>query len=128
MKFPKLTNYIMTKKSRWSTFIVIILVALGLPYAGFSAVRGSTNSGSFNVSSHHPHGANSHGDHHRRRFFGHDRFDEVEVIVEQSQSAPTVGPEKPDKKRTYVQPRWLDGGYGVEILQPGHWIEPESSR
>ena len=46
----------------------------------------------------------------------------VEITVKQS-SPPTAEPEKPAQMRWYVQPRWVDGGYGVEILKPGYWTE-----
>lgn len=47
----------------------------------------------------------------------------VEITVKQSSPPPTAEPEKPAKTRWYVQPHWVDGGYGVEILKPGYWTE-----
>jgi hypothetical protein len=29
------------------------------------------------------------------------------------------------ENRIYVQPRWVDGGYGVQVLQPGYWTDPQ---
>jgi hypothetical protein len=53
-------------------------------------------------------------------------FGGVEVRVEQSSPPPTVESEKPAKTRRYVQPHWVDGGYGVEILVPGYSIGSEN--
>jgi hypothetical protein len=33
----------------------------------------------------------------------------------------TAEPSKPAENRIYVQPRWVDGGYEVGILEPGYW-------
>ena len=49
----------------------------------------------------------------------------TQVIIEQSSPGPTVEPAKPANKGRYVPPRWVDGGYGVEILQPGYWTGPQ---
>ena len=27
----------------------------------------------------------------------------------------------------FVPPRWVDGGYGVQILQPGYWAVPKEA-
>jgi hypothetical protein len=54
-----------------------------------------------------------------------DGFDDQTIIVIQLQPPP--GPElnKPSGKRVYVQPRWVDAGHGVEILEPGRWtVQP----
>ncbi len=57
--------------------------------------------------------------------FDVDESGEVEVIIQQFQSVPTAEPNKPAKKGIYVQPHWVDGGYGVHVLEPGHWTNPE---
>ncbi len=28
------------------------------------------------------------------------------------------------ENRIYVPPRWVDGGYGVQVSQPGYWAVP----
>jgi len=99
---------------------LVTVVSLALPYP-------AANTGTLDVSSLHQEQTHAH-DFHRPRFLGRDGFGGVEVTVEQSQSAPNMEPEKPDKKRTYVQPHWVDGGHGVEILEPGHWIDTEPGR
>lgn len=74
-----------------------------------------------------------------RRFFSHrfgqfpfaggvtviDGFDDEPIIVLQLQAAPAPDLNKPSGKRIYVQPRWMDAGHGVEILEPGRWtVQP----
>jgi hypothetical protein len=27
-----------------------------------------------------------------------------------------------------VQPRWVDGGHGVQVLQPGYWTDPKQAK
>jgi len=40
----------------------------------------------------------------------------------------TPNPGKPAKKGIYVQPQWVDGGYGVQVLEAGHWTDPEKEQ
>jgi hypothetical protein len=111
--------YISHKKKRLSSMSVFVTVAaLALPYAASGAGRAVGISGMIRASSpsRRPHGF------HHPGFFGGDG-NAVDVTVEQSVPMQTVQPDKPAKKRTYVQPRWVDGGYGVEVLEPGHWVE-----
>ena len=73
---------------------------------------------------------------HRRGFFDGDGFFDgggffngdggVGVTVEQAQPAPITEPQQPTHKGRYVQPHWVDGGYGVQILEPGYWTDTES--
>ena len=52
-------------------------------------------------------------------FVGVGGFSEQPVIIiQQFQPAPIT---EPATNRIYVQPRWVDGGHGVEVLQPGYW-------
>ena len=60
-----------------------------------------------------------------RGFSGLDGSGGVGVTVKQS-SPPTAEPEKPAKPRWHVQPHWVNGGYGVEILKPGYWTGTEN--
>jgi len=59
-------------------------------------------------------------------------FDEDEpnivIIMQQSQFVPNTEPRKPAKKGIYVQPQWVDGGYGVQVLEAGHWTDPEKEQ
>ena len=62
-------------------------------------------------------------------FFGvggvDDQGDQQVIIIQQFQPAPTAEPSKPAENRIYVQPRWVDGGYGVQVLEPGYWTVPK---
>jgi len=54
-----------------------------------------------------------------------DGFDDQPIIVIQLPAAPAPDLNKPSGKRIYVQPRWVDAGHGVEILEPGRWtVQP----
>jgi hypothetical protein len=73
-----------------------------------------------------------HGQHsfshpfHRFGFVGVGGHDDRQVIIiQQFQSAPAVEPTEPAKNKVYVPPRWVDGGYGVEVLEPGYWTVPK---
>jgi hypothetical protein len=55
----------------------------------------------------------------------------LSVIVIQPEAAaqpsePAQASE-PAENRIYVEPRWVDGGYGVQVLQPGYWAEPKQA-
>jgi len=58
-------------------------------------------------------------------FFAAGGFPEVEATIEQSQPGLPVESEKLPKKTRYVQPHWVDGGYGVEVSEPGYWADSE---
>jgi hypothetical protein len=74
----------------------------------------------------------------RQRFFLHpfhpfgivgvDRVSEEPVIIiQQFQPAAAPEPSEPATNRVYVQPRWVDGGHGVEVLKPGYWTDPKQA-
>jgi hypothetical protein len=42
------------------------------------------------------------------------------VIIQQFQPATAAQSSEATENRIYVQPRWVDGGYGVQVLQPGY--------
>jgi len=110
----------------WRMFTLVTVAILAVPYTVIGA--GPTlNTRSLGVSSSRYEQTYAQR-FDRPRFFGRHTFAEAEVTVEQSQSAPIMEAEKPNQKRTYVQPRWVHGGYGVEILEPGHWIDAEPDR
>ena len=66
-----------------------------------------------------------------KEFFGvdglGDQGDQQVIIIQQFQPAPTAEPSKPAENRIYVQPRWVDGGYGVQVLEPGYWAVPKQA-
>ncbi|HEX4988923.1 MAG TPA: hypothetical protein VFW91_09110, partial [Candidatus Binatia bacterium] len=83
-------------------------------------------SGSFTASRMHRQPSFSHP-FHRFGFFGGDGLDDQDVtIIQQVQPAPSTEP-KPTENRIYVPPHWVDGGYGVQVLQPSYWIVPKQA-
>jgi hypothetical protein len=61
-------------------------------------------------------------------FFGVGGVSEQPVIIiQQFQPVPITEPREPATNRIYVQPRWVDGGYGVEVLQPGYWTDSKQA-
>ena len=127
---------------------LVTVTALAVPYVALGAGHAFRSSGSFRSSSHGQQSfsqrdgrvaghafrssgsfrSNPHGQHsfphrfNRFGFFGGDGFDDQSVtIIQQSQSAPTTEPSEPTENRIYVPPHWVDGGYGVQVLQPGYW-------
>jgi hypothetical protein len=102
-------------------FIVAIGVALTLPYLAFAATRSFGSPGRFRGSTiqrHHffPRPFSPFG------FVGVDEFGGGQVIIiQQFQSAPTTETSEPAENRVYVQPQWVDGGHGVQVLKPGYW-------
>ena len=124
-------------------FILVIGITLTLPYLAFGAARSFGGSGRFR-------GSMIHRQHFvdRQHFIsppfnrfgfnrcGFNRFGfnrcgflggggivgEQPVIIQQFQPAAAS---EPAENRIYVQPRWVDGGYGVQVLQPGYWTEPK---
>src|SRR5712692_7639670 len=121
-----MSNYTSHKiKGLLSMFALVTVATLAVPYTALGAGRAVGNSGAVGVSRQSQQQTFSHGFHHSR-FFGGDGIGGADVTVEQqSQSAPTTEAEKPAKKGIYVQPHWVDGGYGVEVLEPGHWTDTE---
>jgi hypothetical protein len=115
------------KKGLLSMFALVTVATLAVPYTALGAGRAVGNSGAV-VGVSRPSGQQtfSRGFRHSR-FFGGEGFGGMDVTAEQYQPAPTVAPDKPANKR-YVQPRWVDGGYGVQVLEPGYWIDTESRR
>jgi len=114
------------KKALLSMFALVTVATLAIPYTALGAGRAVGHSGAVGMAGPSRQQAFSHGFHHSRFFDGDGfvggGFDGGEVTVEQSQPAPTVAPEKPANRR-YVQPHWVDGGYGVEVLEPGYWVD-----
>jgi hypothetical protein len=54
---------------------------------------------------------------------------ESQVIIIQTTAPAPVASERtePAASKSYVPPRWVDGGYGVQVLEPGHWVEPKQA-
>jgi hypothetical protein len=115
--------------------ILAIGITLTLPYLAFGAARSFSGSGRFR-------GSTIDRQHSFLRpfnrfgvvpfngfgWFGVGGVDEQPVIIiQQFQPAPITEPRGPATDRIYVQPRWVDGGYGVEVLQPGYWADPKQA-
>jgi hypothetical protein len=49
------------------------------------------------------------------------------IIIQQFQPAAAAQASEPAETRIYVQPRWVDGGFGVQVLQPGYWADPKQA-
>jgi hypothetical protein len=52
------------------------------------------------------------------------------VVFQQAQPVPTIESlesKEPATKRIYVQPRWADGGHGVQVAVPGHWNDAKET-
>jgi hypothetical protein len=108
-------------------FIFGIGITLTLPYLSFGAAHFG-GSGRFR-------GSTMHRQHSFSRPF--NRFgwfgvggvidEQPVIIIQQFQPAPVTEPREPATNRIYVQPRWVDGGHGVEVLQPGYWTDPKQA-
>lgn len=46
------------------------------------------------------------------------------IIIQEFQPGPVAESKEPAKDRVYVAPRWVEGEYGVQVLEPGYWTEP----
>jgi hypothetical protein len=136
-------------------FALVTVTTLAVPYVALGAGHAFRSSGSFRSSSHGQQSfsqrdgrvagpafrnsgtfrSNPHGQHsfphrfNRFGFFGGDGLadfggDGLDVNIQPVQSAPSSEPE-PTENRVYVPPRWVDGGYGVQVSQPGYWAVPK---
>jgi hypothetical protein len=99
---------------------------LTVPYIALGAGPAFRNLGTSSVSSSRPQHSFSHP-FHRFGFFDGDGLDDQDVtIIQQVQPAPSTEPERAEN-RIYVPPHWVDGGYGVQVLQPSYWIVPKQA-
>ena len=107
-------------------FILAIGITLIQPYLAFGAGQSFSRSGSSGASR-----MQGQRPFNRFGFFGvdglGDQGDQQIIIIQQFQPAPITEPRGPATDRIYVQPRWVDGGYGVEVLQPGYWADPKQA-
>jgi hypothetical protein len=99
------------------SFILAIGITLTLPYVAFGAAHSFGGSRSFRAP----------GIIHRQPFFprpfqpfgflgGGGVSEQPVIIIQQFQPAAAVQTSEPAENRIYVQPRWVDGGYGVQVL------------
>ena len=115
-------------------FILGLAITLTLPDVAFGAARsfgGSARVGGSTISRQHSFSRpfNRFGPFNDFGGFGGGGvIDEPTVIIiQQFQPAPVTEPKEPATNRIYVQPRWVDGGYGVQVLQPGYWADPKQA-
>jgi len=115
------------KKGFRCLFALVTVTILAVPYLALGAGQSFGGSGSFTASRMHRQPSFSHP-FHRFGFFGGDGLDDQDVTtsVQQVQPAPSTEPE-PTENRIYVPPHWVDGGYGVQVLQPSYWIVPKQA-
>ena len=122
------------KKSFRCLFALVTVATLAVPYVALGAGPVFRNSGTPSVSSSHRQHSFSRP-FHRFGFFGGDGFDDFggdglddqdAIIIQQVQPAPSTEP-KPAENRIYVPPHWVDGGYGVQVLQPSYWTVPKQA-
>jgi len=123
-------------KVRLAVFLLALLAAVSLSLPAFTlagSISVATTPQSTNVrgsivtssppNSHHPK-SNSFPLRRNRAFLvGNPIEQQTSVTILQTPAAPSPEPSKTPKNRVYVQPRWVDADYGVQILQPGHWID-----
>jgi hypothetical protein len=127
-------------------FVIAIGITLTLPHFAFGAARSFGGSGRFKAPGIHRqqsflrpfHDLDRSGRFHRQDFFSHpfNGFgfgggvvvsEQPVVIIQQFQPVSINEPTEPAKKGIYVEPRWVDGGHGVQVLQPGYWTEPKQA-
>ena len=108
-------------------FFLAIGITFTQPYFAFGAGQSFGRSGSVGTSRMHGHRSFPHR-FNRFGFFGvdglGDQSDQQVIVIQQSPPAPSVAP-KPTENRIYVLPHWVDGGYGVQVLEPGYWTVPK---
>ena len=112
-------------------FMLAIGITLTLPYIAFGAAHSFGGFRRFGAAVIHRQRA------FLRPFnrFGFNRFgfpgvggvvdEQPLIIIQQFQPGATTDPMEPSANRIYVQPRWVDGGHGVQVLQPGYWADPK---
>ena len=125
-----MTTYSTGRKRVFRCLFALVTVAtLAVSYVALGAGPAFRNSGTFRSN---PHGQHSFPHRFNRfGFFGGDGFDDFgwgwggpDASIQPVQPAPSSEPE-PTENRIYVPPRWVDGGYGVQVSQPGYWAVPK---
>jgi len=108
-------------------FILAIGMTLSLPYLAFGAGHSFGGFGRFGA-------PGIHRQHAFLRPFNRFGFpwvggvvddEQPVIIIQQFQPTAATDPMEPAKKGMYIQPHWVDGGYGVQVLQPGYWTYPK---
>lgn len=138
-----MTTYNTLRKKGFRYLFALVTVAtLAVPYVALGAGRAGPafrNSGRSSVSSSHQQQSFSRPFHRFDRFgrdrfgrfgfFGGDGFDDFGgdgLGQDVTSIAPSTEPELAEN-RIYVPPRWVDGGFGVQVSQPGYWVVPQQA-
>jgi len=107
--------------------ILAIGISLTVPYNVFGAGRTSRSSGRLKAPKMRP----QHFSSQRLNPFGFWGVggvgEQQSIIIQQGQPAPTIESREPATNRIYVQPRWVDGGHGVQVSVPGYWTHPNQA-
>src|SRR5882762_1708006 len=108
-------------------FALVTVTTLAVPYVALGAGHAFRSSGTFRSGSQGQHSFSQRDN--RFGFFGGDGLgdfggDGLDASIQPVQPAPSSEPE-PTENRIYVPPRWVDGGYGVQVSQPGYWAVPK---
>jgi hypothetical protein len=107
-------------------FALVTAATLAVAQVALGAGQSFGRSGGFTASRMHGQPSFSHP-FHRFGFFGVNGFGEQDfTTVQQVQPAPVTAPQSAEN-RIYVQPQWVDGGYGVQVSQPGYWTVPKQA-
>ena len=109
-------------------FILALGITLTLPYVAFGAAHSFGGSARFR-------GSTMQRQHSFSRPFNRFGFvgvggvvdEQPVIIIQQFQPAAAAQVSEPAETRIYVQPRWVDGGFGVQVLQPGYWADPKQA-
>src|SRR4030095_12173342 len=107
-------------------FALVPVTTLAVPYVALGAGHAFRNSGTFRSGSQGQHSFSHRFN--RFGFFGGDGLDDfggdgLDASIQPVQP-PSSEPE-PTENRIYVPPRWVNGGYGVQVSQPGYWAVPK---
>ena len=107
--------------------ILAIGIALTLPNLGFGVAHAIGGSGRFRALRVHREHSFPQPSHRFQFFDGGGPGGQQVIVIQQFQSPATTEPREPTNNRIYVPPRWVDGGYGVQVLKPGYWIDPKQA-
>ena len=108
-------------------FILAIGITVTLPYIAFAAAR---SFGGSRPMVHRQHFVSPPFNRFNRFGFvgvGGVVDEQPVIIIQQFQPAAAAQASEPAETRIYVQPRWVDGGFGVQVLQPGYWADPKQA-
>ena len=107
--------------------ILAIGIAVTLPDPDFGVAHSFGASGRSRAHRMHRENSSPQPSHRFQSFEGGGLGGQQVIVIQQFQSPATTEPREPTNNRVYVPPRWVDGGFGVEVLKPGYWIDPKQT-